>query len=355
MAFSSAYHPQTNGQTERTNQSLEQYLCCFSAFSQDDWVSLLPIAEFAYNKSVHSAIKQTPFFANYGFHPSFLTSSLPECAIPAVSETMNFFINNNKLLQETMARTQEYNKKMYDRKKRGQLLLEPGNQVWLSTSNLRMACPSRKLGPRFMGPFSVKRKINDVAYELVLPNSLKIHPVFHVSLLKPVIPNSFSGRNTGPPEPVIIDNEEEFEVEAILDCRKRRNQIQYLIKWRGYGPEDNSWEPEANLHAEELLRDFQSTHADRLARLGIRRLPLRRGHCQRGSRFRTLAGHSGVRRVALARAGARGCARLGVPARSRCLAPVALFRLLGCCARCCPIISFLFPCFLFPVYCLISL
>ncbi|XP_073485045.1 protein FAM200C-like [Aquarana catesbeiana] len=122
---------------------------------------------------------------------------------------MNFFISNNKLLRETMARTQEYNKKMYDRKKRGELMLEPGSQVWLSTVNLKMTCPSRKLGPKFIGPFSVKRKINDVTYELDLPNTLKVHPVFHVSLLKPVTPNSFLGRNTGPPEPIIINNEEE--------------------------------------------------------------------------------------------------------------------------------------------------
>lgn len=300
LALSSAYHPQINGQTERTNQTLEQYLRCFSSFSQDDWVSLLPIAEFSYNNSLHSAIKQTPFFANYGFHPSFLPRSLPECTIPAVSDTMDLFLSNNKLLQETMAKTQEYNKRMFDRKRRGELILEPGNQVWLSTTNVRMACPSRKLGPKFMGPFSVKKRINNVAYELNLLSTLKIHPVFHISLLKPVIPNTFAGRSTDPPEPIIVDNKEEFEVEAILDCRRRRNQLQYLIKWRGYGPEDNSWEPEGNLNAEELLRTFRSTHAARLAQLDIRRLPLRGGHCQRAPLGRrAVGGHRG----ALARVG----------------------------------------------------
>lgn len=66
LSFYSAYHPQTNGQMKRTNQTLEQYLRCFSSFSQDDWVSLLALAEFAYNNSNHSAIRQSPFFANYG-------------------------------------------------------------------------------------------------------------------------------------------------------------------------------------------------------------------------------------------------------------------------------------------------
>lgn len=189
---------------------------------------------------------------------------------------IDFFSKNNKLLQETMTKTQEYNKKIFDRKKR-ELILEPGNQLWLSTVNLKMTCPSRKLGPKFMCPFPVKRKINDIAYELELSNSLKVHPVFHVTLLKPAVPNPFPERYTGPPEPVIVNGEEEFDVEAILDCRRRYNQVQYLIKWKGYGPENNSWEPESNIHAKELMQSFKRSHDVKLAQLGIRRLPFRRG------------------------------------------------------------------------------
>lgn len=75
--------------------------------------------------------------------------------------------------------------------------------------------------------FSVKWKIKSVTYELDLPDTLKVHPVFHVTLLKPVVPNPLAGRSNGPPEPIIDDNEEEFEVEVILDCRKICNQFQY--------------------------------------------------------------------------------------------------------------------------------
>lgn len=145
--------------------------------------------------------------------------------------------------------------------------MEPGNQVGLSTANLKLACPSRKLGPRFVGPFPVKRKINVVAYELEFPDSFKIHPFFHVTLLKPVVPDLFPKRSTGPLEPIIMNREEEFEVEAILDCRKRYNEIQYLIKWKSYGPEDNSWEPENNFHARRLMLEFNSTHAVKLGQL----------------------------------------------------------------------------------------
>lgn len=91
LCLSSAYHPQTNGQTERTNQTLEQYLRCFSSFAQDDWTSLLPLAEFAYNNSIHSSIKKTLFFANYGFHLSFLPDVPQESSVPAVQDHLEFW------------------------------------------------------------------------------------------------------------------------------------------------------------------------------------------------------------------------------------------------------------------------
>lgn len=148
---------------------------------------------------------------------------------------------------------------------------------------MKLACPSRKLGPKFVGPFPVKRRINDVAYELELPDSFKDHSYFHVTLLKPAIPDPFPERSTGPPEGVMISGEKEFEVERILDCRKRYGQIQYLIKWKGYGPEDNSWEPESNIHAKELMQSFKRSHAVKLAQLGIRKLPLRGGNVRKCS------------------------------------------------------------------------
>lgn len=126
-------------------------------------------------------MKPSPFFAHYSFHPSFLSTTIPECSVPAVLETKHFLSTINKLLQETMAKTQAYNK--IDKKRRTDIL-NPGDQVWLSTANLKLDCPSNKLGPKFVGPFPVKKQVNNVAYELELPNSFRVHPVFHVTLLK---------------------------------------------------------------------------------------------------------------------------------------------------------------------------
>ena len=119
-----------------------------------------------------------------------------------------------------------------------------------------------------------------MAFELCLPDTYKIHPVFHVSLLKPTNPGPFPGRDSLPPPPVVVDGETEYEVESILDCRRRGRQVQYLIKWKGYSLEESSWEPAGNIHAPRLLRDFFKKFPEKQALLGIRRLPLRGGHCQ---------------------------------------------------------------------------
>lgn len=80
-----------------------------------------------------------------------------------------------------------------------------------------------------------------MAYELVLLESYQIYPVFHVSLLKPAVPDPFPGRNDTPPLPLTV--EMEFKVESILNCRNWKVQIQYLLKWKGYTLEENLWEP----------------------------------------------------------------------------------------------------------------
>lgn len=156
-----------------------------------------------------------------------------------MSELTDFFASNNRLLQETLLKAQARFKENFDRKRRGELKLEPSQNVWLSTSNLKLACPSKKLGPRFLGPFLIKRKINKVTFELELPESMRIHPVFHVSLLKPVTPDHFPDRLIGSPASVVINRSEEYEVESVLDCRRRGGVTKYLVKWRVYGPEEN--------------------------------------------------------------------------------------------------------------------
>ncbi|XP_041419736.1 uncharacterized protein LOC121393946 [Xenopus laevis] len=280
MALSTAFHPQSNGQTERTNQTLEQYLRCFSSFLQDNWSELLPLAEFSYNNALHSSIKQTPFFANYGFHPHVLPNLPKGIEVPAVQERLSFLLDNTLRIQQTMAQAQSNFKDFADRKRRKGSEFRVGDLVWLSTRHIKLPCPSKKLGQRFLGPFPIIRRVNEVTFKLKLPATYRIHPVFHVALLKPVVKNTFSGRDHSPPAPVTIEGVEEFEVEAILDSRYRRGRLQYLIQWKGFPPEENSWEPVSNLHAPQLIELFHRSHPNRPAPTCTRRLHFEGGQCR---------------------------------------------------------------------------
>uniref|UniRef100_A0A803K5R9 Gypsy retrotransposon integrase-like protein 1 n=1 Tax=Xenopus tropicalis TaxID=8364 RepID=A0A803K5R9_XENTR len=302
LALSSAFHPQTNGQTERTNQTLEQYIRCFSSYSQEDWSALLPLAEFSYNNAVHSSSKQTPFFANYGFHITTLPG-LAEVTVPAAQDRLSFLKHNFELLQQTLREAQRNYKGYADKRRRKSPEFKLGDLVWLSTRNLRLSCPSKKLGQRFMGPFPILEQINSVTFKLKLPTNLRIHPVFHVSLLKKVVENPFPGRIGAPPEPVTVQGVEEFEVQAILDSRYRRGRLQYLVQWKGYTPEDNSWESSTNVHAPQLIRAFHKKFPGKPASGRIRRPRLGRGQCQVPGRSPKV----GARPIASARSDGRAC------------------------------------------------
>lgn len=101
----------------------------------------------------------------------------------------------------------------------------------------------------------------------MLPEKYKIQPVFHVSLLKPTVPDPFSHRNPGPLAPIMFDYEEEYEIEAIMYCRRRGSRIRYLIKWKGNSPEESSWKPEDNVHAPRLVRKFFQTHPAKMSQM----------------------------------------------------------------------------------------
>lgn len=135
-----------------------------------------------------------------------------------------------------------------------------GDHVWLNGRNISTTRPSPKLDYRWLGPFPIKQKISNSAYKLTLPLSMKnVHPVFHVSILRKHNQDLIQQRRHAQPPAIIIDNEEEWEVEQILDCRRRYNKKEYLVAWKGFGKEQNSWELELNLkHCKELVKDFNS-------------------------------------------------------------------------------------------------
>ena len=269
--MSTAYHPQTNGQTERVNQCLEQFLRCHCSFLQDDWESLLPLAEFAYNNSENSSTLHSPFFANYGFHPR----SLPEISlptnVPATDDYVTTLQTTLRMLKDNLQQAKERQKIYYDRHRRENPPYQVGDSVWLSTRNLRLGVPAKKLGRQFLGPFPIEKIINPNTVRLTLPPRLQVHPTFHVSLLKPFRPSPFPSRVPQPSPPIDVQGEEEFEVEQLLDSRRRRGRIQYLVRWKGYGSQDDSWEDVRDVHAPRLQRLFHRRFPDLPCPTGVPR------------------------------------------------------------------------------------
>ncbi len=114
VKLSSAFHPQTDGQTKRVNHVLEQYLRCTIAYQQDDWAELLPLAEFSYNNSVHASTGFTPFFVNYGIHPQFDLKKPTDIIVPSAEDHANQMLDLHCLLRATLEQVQQYHKESAD-------------------------------------------------------------------------------------------------------------------------------------------------------------------------------------------------------------------------------------------------
>ncbi|KAK3525889.1 hypothetical protein QTP70_010937 [Hemibagrus guttatus] len=158
---------------------------------------------------------------------------------------------------------------------------QPGQKVWLSTRDIKLRPPCRKLSPRFIGSFTIVRQVNPITYRLQLPPEYKIHPVFHVSLLKPHHPSVLLSTEPGaaeePPLPLLVDDRTAYLVKEILDSRRRGGRLEYLVNWEGYGPEERSWVPRNDILDPSLLENFHTSHPDWPAPWGRGRPPRRRG------------------------------------------------------------------------------
>jgi hypothetical protein len=264
--LTTAYHPETDGQTERVNRVLQDCLRHYVSPTQDDWDAHLPYIEFAINTSKHASTLETPFFLNYGHHPRVpLDLHLPQAASsPGVAKFA-------RCMQEALARAKKcmeaaaQRQKAYADTKRSPVHIKLHDQVLLSTKNINLKSPgTKKLLPKWIGPFTVVKDIKGIAFKLALPVTMsKIHPVFHASLLKPYFPSG----STQPPPPPILDDEGDlvYFVETILDHRLRKSGRktihEYLIKWRGYSHEHNTWEPESNVFDGDLIADYHKRRA----------------------------------------------------------------------------------------------
>ncbi|MBW0574958.1 hypothetical protein O181_114673, partial [Austropuccinia psidii MF-1] len=205
--LSTAFHPETDGQTERVNKILEHYIWMYVSYHQDDWHKCLPLAEFAYNNSEYSSTRQSPFFTIYGRNPSFYSIHIS---------------------QDT---------------------------------------PAGKLSTKHQSVQKVVKEELDHAYHLKLPQQWKsVHPVFHVSLLEPVKQSTIPNKHQLPPSPGIVEEQEEWEEAQVLDSKLKRGTLWYLVEGKGFNedPQRTTWDPASNLtNSPDLFNDFHILYPDK--------------------------------------------------------------------------------------------
>ncbi|KAJ6437046.1 FHA domain-containing protein [Purpureocillium lavendulum] len=254
--FSTAFHPQTDGQTERINQTIEQYLRTFCNKEQSDWIDKLPMAEFTYNTSYHGTVKAAPAEVLMGYQPR--SKGHVKGQLEAFSPNAMGRVRGLRELHERTAlligNAQERQAHYYNKGREPKSFHE-GDWVLISTKHLPLRRPTKKLTEKYVGPYQIERVIggHKLAYRLRLPSTVRIHNVLPMSSLEPYL-----SRDKRPVEPE--DNpfmaETTYDVEQILDHRGPRSRRRYLVKWKGHGEEENSWVSRRDFADTAFLADY---------------------------------------------------------------------------------------------------
>jgi hypothetical protein len=269
LSMSTAFHPQTDGQTERVNSVLEQYVRHYCSFQQDDWVDLLPMAEFAYNTAVSETTKMSPFQANYMFQPEtqwIKPAEGQEWSNPASELLLTRWKRILEFLKENIYQAQTRMAKWHDAKAQSQPSFKVGDMVMIDARNIRTKRPSKKLDHKKIGPFPIIKLIGKRAVKVRLPPAMEMHPVYHVSMVEPYRESKLPGRHQSPPPPEEIDGEKYWVVDKIAKSRlnRQKKRVEYLVFWKGYPPEEATWEPWEHLEGDEtvsrMLKEFHERY-----------------------------------------------------------------------------------------------
>ncbi|KAE8210910.1 hypothetical protein CF327_g5276 [Tilletia walkeri] len=258
---STAYHPQTNGKSERTIQTLEDYLRCYISYHQDDWAAWLPLAEFALNNARSAPSEQSPFFITRGFHPTF-TPGIATSSVVSAAEQLSEHLE--RLWNDVRAQlrwAKDGMAKYYNHRRSPGPTYKIGDQVWLLRRNIPTTCPSNKLDHRCLGPFKIAAQVGNSAYRLNLPSQLPpLHPVFPVVLLEPYVGSNNPGSAPSPSHLAPTLDKAWQSVEQVLDQRKRKiqNRYHYLLRWRDKPISEDTWRPldDTPISLELLLQVF---------------------------------------------------------------------------------------------------
>jgi len=267
--LSTAFHPETDGQTERANQDVERQLRTYCNYMQNDWSKWLPMAEFADNNATSSGTSMTPFFANKGFHPrmSFspddtayttargrIGAARAEDITGTMQNILEVMKDNSKRAQEAMSRQAN--------KRRKTVEYQVGDKVFLSSRNITTDRPTKKLEDKMLGPFPITKKIG-TSYKLEVPASMKVHDVFHPNLLRADPGDPLPDQIQEPSGPIITPEGEEYELDDILNSRWHYGRLQYRCKWTNEKQRDMEWyyaDDDEFKGADEIVKDYHDNN-----------------------------------------------------------------------------------------------
>ena len=253
------------------NQTLEQYLCIYYNYQQDNWSELLPLVEFLYNNASNATTGVSPFFTNKGYHPNI--SVHPEWDLTS-KRAWEYSIDLDSLqqfLHEEMTAVQLWYQGPADARWTLALDFKISDQAFIKAKYFCTTRPLKKLTERNLEPFTIITQPGTHSIILWLLDSMKsIHSIFHILQLEPVTPNMIPNCMQTPPPLVNIDSETEYEIKEILDlkinCRHWKCKLLYLVCWSGYKStdEETSWLLADELgHVSELVHDFHLQYSDK--------------------------------------------------------------------------------------------
>ena len=238
--LSIAFHPPTDRQTERMNQKLEQYLWFFIENRQKNWPEWLAAAEFAINNKIHTTTKVLPFMANYGKELRIGRNIRRKGKVESATEFVERMKKVHEEAEAALKKTQEEMKRYADKERKETKEWKKGDRVLLSTKDLVFKeRPSKKLMERYVRPYMIEEVVSSNMVKLQLPSSMRIHPVVNISRIVRY-KEQMKRQKKEEEKPVEVEGVEEWEVEKILNKKKMRGVVKYLIWWKGFTAEGDT-------------------------------------------------------------------------------------------------------------------